>query len=99
VKRAFTLIAAFVVIAGSAAAGDWKPVKIGGWGFLTGMACGIWRSTDEGATWTRLGDEYALGSLDTVNTIDGDKLDGRTVYVGFSGSGYAYYDLTTTPVP
>jgi hypothetical protein len=28
-----------------------------------------------------------------VDTIDGDKVDGRTVYVGFSGSGYAYYDV------
>ncbi len=70
------------------AQGAYPAIFIAGW--VRG-AYGIFRSTDEGATWTRLGDEYALGSFDTVTTIDGDKVDGRTVYVGFSGSGYAYY--------
>ena len=27
-----------------------------------------------------------------VNTIDGDKVDGRKPLIGFFGSGYAYYD-------
>ena len=35
-KRAASLIAALVV-AGSAAAGGWRPLKIGGGGFLTGI--------------------------------------------------------------
>ena len=58
-------------------------MKIGGGGFLS--------SADEGATWQRLGPEYPLGSLDTVKTIDGDKDEVGTVYVGFGGSGYAYF--------
>jgi photosystem II stability/assembly factor-like uncharacterized protein len=54
---------------------------------------GIWSSADEGATWKRIppDTEYALGSLDTVKTIDGDKDELGTVYVGFGGSGYAYF--------
>jgi len=52
---------------------------------------GIWSSADEGATWTRVGPEYPLGSLDAVKTIDGDKDELGTVYVGFAGSGYAYF--------
>ena len=52
---------------------------------------GIWSSADEGATWRRVGPEYPLGSLDTVKTIDGDKDELGTVYVGFGGSGYAYF--------
>jgi len=53
---------------------------------------GIWRSIDEGRSWKRLGPEYALDSLDTVKTIDGDKDGSGRVWIGFGGSGYAYYD-------
>jgi hypothetical protein len=50
---------------------------------------GYWRSTDEGASWTKIG-SYPLGSLDEPKTIDGDKDVFGKVYVGFNGSGYAY---------
>lgn len=50
---------------------------------------GIWSSSNEGQAWTRIGD-YPLGSLDQVKAIEGDHSTHGTVYVGFSGSGYAY---------
>jgi photosystem II stability/assembly factor-like uncharacterized protein len=50
---------------------------------------GIWRSTNEGGSWTQIG-EWPMGSLDEIKTVEGDKDVYGTVYVGFSGSGYAY---------
>jgi photosystem II stability/assembly factor-like uncharacterized protein len=67
---------------------------IAGW---YGGMYGIWKSTDEGASWKPLGPEYALDSLDTVKTIDGDKDRTGVVYLGFAGSGYAYYAEPAAP--
>jgi hypothetical protein len=53
---------------------------------------GIWRSDDHAQSWVKIGD-FPLGSLDSVTTIDGDKNVYGTVYLGFSGSGYAYGSL------
>lgn len=50
---------------------------------------GIWRSTDEGATWDRIA-EYPLGIFDVVMAVAGDpEIFGR-VYVGWSGNSFAY---------
>jgi photosystem II stability/assembly factor-like uncharacterized protein len=65
---------------------SYPTVFIAGW---VGGAYGIWSSTNEGQSWTRIGD-YPLGSLDEVKAVDGDKDAYGTVYVGFAGSGYAY---------
>jgi hypothetical protein len=52
---------------------------------------GLWRSADEGATWELIG-RYPLGLYKDVNVVNGDMdLPGR-VYVGFSGTGFAYGD-------
>ena len=51
---------------------------------------GVWRSEDDCATWTRLGD-YPLGILAEVSAISGDGDDPAKVYLGFRGAGYAYY--------
>ena len=52
---------------------------------------GIYRSADQGATWTLL-TTAPLGLYDGVNVVNGDmNLAGR-VYVGFSGNGFAYAD-------
>jgi photosystem II stability/assembly factor-like uncharacterized protein len=51
---------------------------------------GVWRSEDDCATWTRLGD-YPLGILNQVSAISGDGDDPTMVYLGFRGAGYAYY--------
>ena len=48
-----------------------------------------WRSDDEGASWSQIGD-FPLGRLDEVKAIEGDKDVGGRVYIGFSGSGYVY---------
>ncbi len=49
----------------------------------------IWRSDDEGRTWTNLG-RYPNGNVDYVKTINGDMNTFGTVYVGFGGSGFSY---------
>jgi hypothetical protein len=58
---------------------------------------GIYRSTSSLAAWsvgtvewTKIGD-YPLGSYDFVTCVEGDANTFGIVYVGFSGSGWAYY--------
>lgn len=56
-----------------------------------GGVTGLWRSFDNCATWTKL-TSYPNSSLDVVTVVSGDiNVFGR-VYVGFSGSGFAYAD-------
>lgn len=52
---------------------------------------GIWMSSDSAQTWTQIG-ERPMGSLDGIRTISGDMDIYGRVYVGFGGSGFAYYD-------
>jgi hypothetical protein len=61
---------------------------------------GIYRSTSSLAAWavntvewTKIGD-YPLGSYDLITCVEGDANSYGTVYVGFSGSGWAYYAVT-----
>jgi hypothetical protein len=51
---------------------------------------GIYQSDDEGQTWTQIG-TYPLGSLDNVKTMAADQTVYGQLYIGFSGSGFAYY--------
>lgn len=51
---------------------------------------GIYRSTDEGQNWTKFGD-YPNGSLDAIQSIDGDMNIYGRVYTAFSGSGFSYF--------
>ena len=53
---------------------------------------GIWRSDDNAQSWVQIGD-FPLGSLDNVVAIEGNKDVYGTVYIGFTGSGYAYGSL------
>ncbi len=71
-----------------------KPEKDGGYPtvFVAGIAgnqTGIYRSTDAGATWDKVGN-YPLGIFDYVDAMDGDKEVFGKVYMGFAGSGFAY---------
>jgi hypothetical protein len=50
---------------------------------------GIWRSIDNAATWTMIGD-FPLGIFDKITSVDGDKVVVGAVYVSFGGSGFAY---------
>ncbi|URD61544.1 Ig-like domain-containing protein [Sphingomonas sp. KRR8] len=59
---------------------------------------GVWYSTDDAATWTQIGD-HPMGSLDTIKTISGDMDQFGRVYIGFTGSGYAYLDVGATSAP
>jgi hypothetical protein len=52
---------------------------------------GVWRSDDEGSTWSQLG-PWPLKSLDQIKTISGDPGIYRRAYIGFAGSGWAYYE-------
>jgi hypothetical protein len=60
---------------------------------------GIYRSTSSlvawnanTVEWTKVGD-YPLGSYDVITCLEGDANTFGTIYVGFSGSGWAYYKL------
>jgi hypothetical protein len=68
---------------------SYPAIYIAGW---VNDVWGIWRSDDEGLNWTQTG-EWPLGSLDHIKTVEGDKNTYGVVYVGFSGSGYAYFDM------
>lgn len=50
---------------------------------------GIWRSDDQCSTWTQL-DTWPAGSMDQVTTITGDPNSWNRLYIGFTGSGYAW---------
>jgi photosystem II stability/assembly factor-like uncharacterized protein len=69
-----------------AATGGYPCIYIVGW---VDNVYGVWRSEDNTATWTQLAD-WPNGSLDEIKTISGDMNNYGEVYVGFSGSGYAY---------
>jgi hypothetical protein len=84
------VLEAYAVGFGKAAPGAAYPaIFIVGW---VGNVYGVWRSDDNAQSWVSLG-AFPLGSLDQIQTIDGDKNTYGTVYVGFSGSGYAYGTL------
>ena len=55
---------------------------------------GIWQSSDDAQSWVQIG-TYPSGSLDGIKTISGDPNVYGQVYVGFSGSGYAYLPAAT----
>ena len=61
---------------------------------------GIWQSNNDAQSWTQIG-TYPTGSLDQIKTISGDPNIYGQVYVGFTGSGYAYLpaarDRTVAP--
>ncbi|GCE31673.1 carbohydrate-binding protein [Dictyobacter alpinus] len=52
---------------------------------------GIYRSSDQGATWSLLS-TAPLGIYDNANVVNGDMNIAGRVYVGFSGNGFAYGD-------
>jgi len=54
----------------------------------------IWRSNDNCATWTKIGD-YPLDSIDAPCSIAGDPNVVGRCYVAFNGSGAAYFDAST----
>jgi hypothetical protein len=66
--------------------GAYPSVYIVGW---VNSVYGIWQSNDDAKSWVQIGD-YPNGSLDNIKTIAGDPNIYGQVYVGFSGSGYAY---------
>ena len=72
---------------GAAAPGQGYPsIYIVGW---VNNAYGVWQSINNAQSWTQIG-AYPLNSLDEIKTISGDPNVYGQVYVGFSGSGYAY---------
>jgi hypothetical protein len=66
--------------------GSYPTIFIVGW--VSGEY-GVWQSDDEGQSWTQVG-IWPVGSLDHVKAVEGDKNTYGKVYLGFSGSGFAY---------
>ena len=65
-------------------------------GTVTGIY-GIFRSDDAGITWTRINDDaHQFGSLDV---IAGDPRVYGRVYLGTSGRGVIYGDISPAPIP
>jgi len=60
-------------------------------GKLNGVE-GIWRSTDQAATWARICD-YPLGIYSKIVAIDGDPDVFGKIYVALDGKGFAYGEL------
>src|SRR5262249_21209950 len=56
---------------------------------------GIWQSVNDAQSWTQIG-TYPRNDLDLIKTISGDPNKYGQVYVGFSGSGYAYLSATSS---
>ena len=59
---------------------------------------GIWESDDNANTWTQSG-LFPFNHLDAIKTISGDMNAYGRIYVGFSGSGYAYGNTTNAQIP
>jgi len=59
---------------------------------------GVWRSQDDAATWTKIGD-YPLGIMETVGAITGDGDNPNRVYLGFRGAGYAVFEADAAAPP
>jgi hypothetical protein len=53
-------------------------------------AFGLWRSDDYHLTWVNLSDKFINNSQDQVRVVEGDNNVYGMVYIGFSGSGFAY---------
>jgi hypothetical protein len=68
-------------------AGGYPAIFIVGW---VNNVYGIWQSDNNAQSWTQIG-TYPVGSLDQIRTLAGDPNQYGVVYVGFSGSGYAYF--------
>jgi len=70
--------------------------------FLSGRvggSYGIWRSTDDAASWQLLVD-FPVGTLDQVTTIGADPDVFGRVYVGYKGSGWIWGEpAPCTPAP
>lgn len=62
------------------------------YGFLSSVF-GIFRSDDNASSWVTISNGYPMGSFDEIQTIEGDANTYGTVYIGFSGSGFAYGKL------
>ena len=78
---------------GAAAPGQSYPsIYIAGW---VNNVYGIWQSDNNAQSWTQIG-TYPNGNLDLIQTISGDPNTYGQVYVGFSGSGYAYLPAAGT---
>jgi hypothetical protein len=74
---------------GKAATSDGYPTLFVYGRSATDSQWGVWRSSDEGATWDRIA-EFPLGIFDVVMTVAGDPDIFGRVYIGWSGNGFAY---------
>jgi hypothetical protein len=68
---------------------NYPAIYVVGYNGSAASTYGIWRSIDNAATWTKIGD-YPLGIFSPITSIDGDKTQVGTVYISFGGAGFAY---------
>jgi hypothetical protein len=81
-----------------ATTGGYPAIYIAGWVGSSSGNYGIWRSDNQGTSWTQIG-KWPLNSLDAIKTISGDMNQHGRIYVGFGGSGYAYGDVADAIEP
>ena len=81
---------------GKAAAGTTTPtIYIAG---FVNNKFGIYESDNNAGSWTQIG-LWPFGSLDLIRAISGDMNAYGRVYVGFTGSGYAYGNTASAEIP
>ncbi|WP_426102229.1 cellulose binding domain-containing protein [Massilia sp. TSP1-1-2] len=69
------------------------------WGSVNGVR-GAYRSTDQGASWTRINDDaHEYGGPANGRFIIGDMTTYGTVYLSTAGRGIAYGTIAPAPVP
>jgi hypothetical protein len=66
---------------------SYPAIFIYGW---VNRVLGIWRSDDNASTWKQMSNGFPLGIFAPVKAVEGDNNIHGMVYVGFSGSGFAY---------
>lgn len=74
--------------------GDYPTIYV--FGRSTANQWGVFRSTDQAATWDRIA-EFPLGIFDNVTTLQGDPETFGRVFIGWSGNSFAYGEPTQDP--
>ena len=86
-----SVTAARAIAIGPPLAGSQRPTIYLEGTIASDPVAGLWRSTDDGATWASIG-RAPLGIYNQINALSADPDHPGRVFVGFGGSGFVYGD-------